>query len=97
MRVKVTGIVALLAAWGSTLKLCCLLPGLLSLLGLAGTTAALVARWFSPALLALSLALLGHSFYTLYGRGRGTRFSKVTTWASAASVAGFWAYRILSS
>lgn len=97
MREKLTSIAALLAGWGSTLKLCCVLPGLLSLLGLAGTTASLVARWLSPALVGLSLALLGYSFYALYGRRRGTRLSKMATWASAASVAGFWAYRLLGS
>lgn len=44
----------------------------------------------------VSLALLAHSFYVVYGRQRGNRVSRVTTWVSAVSVLGFWAYRLFS-
>jgi hypothetical protein len=58
---------------------------------LAGTTTALVAaRWLSPILIALSVLLLGRSFYALYVQQQGTRTSKVITWLSAATVVGFW-------
>jgi hypothetical protein len=78
-----------------TLK-CCMLPGLFSLLGLAGTSAALFARWLSPALMVLSVTLLARSFYSLYVQRRGTRTAKVVTWASSALVVIFWTYRLFN-
>jgi hypothetical protein len=67
----------------------------LSLLGLAGSAAASVAGWLAPALIALSVALLGRAFYVLYVRGRGTRASAAITWLSALFVAGYWAWRLV--
>ncbi len=78
-----------------TLK-CCLLPAALSTLGLAGTTATLVARWLSPALVVLTVILLARSYYALYIQRRGNRASEVTTWASTALVLMFWTLRLLN-
>jgi hypothetical protein len=47
----------------------------LSLLGLAGGTAASVAGWLAPVLIALSVALLARAHYVLYVLKRGTRAS----------------------
>jgi hypothetical protein len=71
-----------------------MLPGLFSLLGLAGTSAALFSRWLSPALMVLSAASLARSFYGLYVHRRGTRMAEVITWASSALVVIFWMYRL---
>jgi hypothetical protein len=49
----------------------------------------------SPALIALSVLLLGRSFYILYVQKRGTRPVRILTWLSAAFVAGFWTWRLL--
>jgi hypothetical protein len=73
-----------------------MLPGLLSLLGLAGTSAALFARWLSPALMVLSVTLFARSFYGLYVHRRGTRSAEVVTWASSALTVGLWIYRLFN-
>jgi hypothetical protein len=49
----------------------------------------------SPALIALSVLLLGRSFYILYVRKGGTRPVKVLTWLAAAFVIVFWTWRLL--
>ena len=71
-----------------------MLPGLFSLLGLAGTSVALFARWLSPALMVLSVTLFARSFYGLYVQRRGTRTAEVITWASSALVVIFRMYRL---
>ena len=49
-------------------------PCVLALLGLAGTaTASFVTGWLMPAMIVLSILLLGHSFYILYVKRRGSR------------------------
>jgi hypothetical protein len=48
----------------------------------------------SPLLIALSVALLGRSFYIIYVQKRATRPVKVLTWLSAALVVGFWIWRL---
>jgi hypothetical protein len=72
------------------------LPGILSLLGIGTGVAAVVARWMSPALMLLALLFLARSFYTLYVHKRGSRASKILTWVSAAVVATFWTWRLLT-
>lgn len=69
---------------------------MLSLLGLAGGAAASVAGWLSPALIALSVLLLGRAFYVLYVKGRGNRVSAVITWLSLVFVAGYWTWHLVS-
>jgi hypothetical protein len=54
------------------------------------------ARWLAPALIALSVLLLGRAFYILYVRRRGNRLSMAITWASAIFVVGFWTWRLVS-
>jgi hypothetical protein len=49
----------------------------------------------SPFLIALSVALLGRSFYVLYVQKRGTRPVQVLTWLSAGVVVGFWTWWFL--
>jgi hypothetical protein len=60
-----------------------------------GASAAAVSGWLRPALLGLSLALLGRSFYVLYVRKRGSRASAVLTWFALVLVVGFWAWRLV--
>jgi hypothetical protein len=67
----------------------------LSLLGLAGSAAASAAGWLAPALIGLSIVLLGRAFYLLYVRKRGSRASTVITWLSAAFVIGYWTWRLV--
>jgi hypothetical protein len=55
------------------------------------------AGWLSPLLIALSLLLLGRSFYILYVKRRGTRASTVITWLAAAFVVGFWTWRLVGA
>ena len=42
--------------------------------------------------MALSVLLLGRSFYVLYVQKRGTRPVKVLTWCAALFVTGFWTW-----
>jgi hypothetical protein len=49
----------------------------------------------SPALIGLSVLLLGRSFYVLYVQKRGTRPVRVLTWLAAAFVVGFWTWRLV--
>jgi hypothetical protein len=67
----------------------------LALLGLAGSAAAAVASWLAPALIALSVLLLGRAFYILYVQKRGTRASTLITWFSALFVIGYWTWRLV--
>jgi hypothetical protein len=57
-------------------------------------TAAVVAetKWVSPALIALSVLLLGRSFYVIYIQKRGSFAVVVITWLSATFVCGFWTW-----
>jgi hypothetical protein len=67
----------------------------MALLGLAGSaTATLVWSWLAPVLIAVSLLLLGRSFYILYVRRRGTRTTAVVTWLAALFVVGYWTWRL---
>jgi len=68
---------------------------LLSLLGLAGGTAASVAGWLAPVFIILAVGLLARAFYILYVRQRGSRVSYVITWLSAVFVVGFWTWRLV--
>jgi hypothetical protein len=49
----------------------------------------------TPALIALSVGLLGRSLWILYVQKRGTTPVKVLTWFSAVFVVGFWSWRFL--
>ena len=53
--------------------------------------------WLAPVLIALSVVLLGRSFYILYVSKRGTVVTTVITWLSAAFVAGYWSYRLVEA
>ena len=66
---------------------------ILSLLGLAGSTGAMIAGWLSPILIGLSTALLGRAHYVLYVLKRGNRASTVITWLATVFVIGFWTWR----
>ena len=48
------------------------------------------------AMIALSVLLLGRSFYLLYVKGRGNRASAIITWLTAAFIAGYWTWRIIA-
>jgi hypothetical protein len=60
------------------------------------TTGSLVEGWLVWALIALSVLLLGRSFYIIYVKGRGTRASVVITWLAALFVVGYWTFRLVS-
>jgi len=53
-----------------------------------------VVGWLAPVLIALSVLLLGRSFYILYVRRRGNRASAVITWLAAIFVVGYWTWRL---
>ena len=66
---------------------------MIALLGLAGSaTATVVVSWLAPVLIALSIVLLGRSFYILYVLKRGNRASAAITWLAAVFVAGYWTW-----
>jgi hypothetical protein len=63
---------------------------------LAGSaTAEAVAGWLAPVLIALSVLLLGRSFYILYVCKRGTRTTEVITWLAFLFVVGYWTWRLM--
>ena len=68
---------------------------MLSLLGLAGSSAATVAGWLSPVLLIVSVGLLGRAHYVLYILRRGTLTTTVITWLATTLVTGFWGWKIV--
>jgi hypothetical protein len=55
----------------------------------------LVMSWLAPVLIALSVLLLGRSFYILYVQRRGTRATAVVTWLSALFVIGYWTWQLV--
>jgi hypothetical protein len=55
------------------------------------------ARWLAPALIIVSVLLLGRAFYVLYVRKRGTRLTKAITWLSAVFVVGFWTWQMIQA
>jgi hypothetical protein len=64
---------------------------------LAGSaTAETVAGWLAPVLIALSVLLLGRSFYILYVCKRGSRVSEILTWLAALFVVGYWTWRLVA-
>jgi hypothetical protein len=50
----------------------------------------------APVLIALSVLLLGRSFYILYVSRRGTLAMAVITWLSAIFVVGYWTWRLVA-
>jgi hypothetical protein len=50
-----------------------------------------------PAMIVLSVLLLGWSFYILYVKGRGSRASAIITWLAAAFVVGYWTWRLVAA
>ena len=48
----------------------------------------------SPAFIALSVGLLGRSFYIVYVQKRGTRPVEILTWLSAILVVCFWTWKL---
>ena len=55
----------------------------------------LVRSWLAPVLIALSVLLLGRSFYILYVQRRGTRATAGITWLSALFVIGYWTWQLV--
>ena len=55
-----------------------------------------VAGWLAPVLIALSVLLLGRSFYILYVQKRGTRVTEVITWLALLFVVGYWTWRLVA-
>jgi len=65
----------------------------LSLLGLAGGTAAAVATWLSPVLIGVTVLFLGRAHYVLYVLKRDSRLTTVITWLATLFVIGFWTWK----
>jgi hypothetical protein len=53
-----------------------------------------VVGWLAPVLIALSVFLLGRSFYILYVRRRGNLTAEIITWLAAIFVVGYWIWRL---
>ena len=67
------------------------------MLGVAGSAwAAVAVGWLSPVLIALSIGLIGRSFYVIYVQKRGTGVAKVIAWLSACFIVCFWSWWFLS-
>lgn len=52
--------------------------------------------WLAPVLIALSVLLLGRSFYILYVSRRGNRVTEILTWLSAVFVVGYWTWKLVA-
>jgi hypothetical protein len=52
--------------------------------------------WLAPVLIALSVLLLGRSFYILYVCHRGTRATAIITWLAALFVVCYWTWRLVA-
>jgi hypothetical protein len=75
-----------------------ILNGTSALLGLAGTiTSTVVSGWIAPVLIALSIVLIGRSFYVIYVRGKGTWTTIVIAWSAFVFMVGFWTWRLTAS
>ncbi len=55
----------------------------------------MIAGWLRPALIGVSVLLLGYSFFVLYVLRKGNRASTVLTWLSLVFVIGFWTWQLL--
>jgi len=74
---------------------CCILPGVLSLLSLGGVIAARF--WIVKLMwvfLPISILFLGRSFWLLYLKKQGARWTHWATWVSALLVIALWAPRL---
>jgi hypothetical protein len=67
---------------------------MLSLLGLAGSSAAVVVGWLSPVMIGFSVLLLGRAHYVLYVLKRGGRATVLITWFATTIVIGFWTWQL---
>jgi hypothetical protein len=65
----------------------------LSLLGLAGSTAATIAGILKPVFVGLSVLLIGRAHYVLYVRRQGNLASTIVTWLTTCLVIGFWIWQ----
>jgi len=71
------------------------LNGTSALLGLAGSvTATAVSGWIAPALICVSIVLIGRSFYVIYVRGIRTRATVVIAWFALVFMIGFWTWQL---
>ena len=63
-----------------SLHACCLIPGILSLVGMTSMShARVVTGRLMPVVLLVALLFLGRTYYLLYVKHEGSRFSFVTT------------------
>lgn len=70
---------------------CCVLPAVLSALGLGSAVAARWAAWkLNPIFLILAVLFLGRAHYLLYWKGRGNAWSRRLTWGATALVLALW-------
>lgn len=62
---------------------CCVVPAVLSMLGLGGAVAARLAAWrLNPLFLAMTFIFLGRAHYLLYWKGHGNLLSRRLTWSA---------------
>jgi len=60
----------------------------------SATATVVASSWIKWGLIALSVVLLGRSFWVLYVQKRGSGVVKVLTWLSALFVVGFWSWQL---
>ena len=79
----------------SSIPWCCVIPGVLSVLGLGGAFfARSVASKLNPVFFFVSVFFIGRAHYLIYRRGKGNRLSVALTWASTLLVAWLWLPRL---
>ncbi len=85
--------------WGAasvvfSLPWCCILPGLFAFGGVSSAFfARTVAGQLLPFFLLFSLILLGRSYYLIYVKRQGNRWSQITVVLSTVVVLGLWVTR----
>lgn len=77
---------------------CCLGPLILVPLGLTGIagTLAIFSTKYQPILMIITIALLGLSFYYVYGRKCMKKSAIITLWVSTAMVVGMFTYTLIA-
>lgn len=96
MKEKLSSLATVLSAF--VVSGCCLGPIILIPLGLSGFagTLAIFSTKYQPILMVMTLALLGISFYLVYGRGCKKKSSIITLWTSTVLVVGMFTYTLFA-
>lgn len=91
MRERTSSLAAVLTA----VPWCCLVPAAFALAGVAGAgVARLAAVQVMPALLGVSILMLGRAHYLIHLRQQGSPWSRRIVWIATALVAVMWGPRL---